>query len=308
MNFWQPLKGRHLTKNNRFISLLRDVAPIPPSPYDLTIATTSEDLRQIQALLVAHFGAPPTTPAFAPPLHLTDIHMMARRRSDGALRGCVRLSNANGAFEGHRIQTIDCLCVHPEDRQTQRLVPQLLATLHRHAVPLGHLYHLFLKEGRPIPGLSPVYSSTYAFRRRREDLKPLLTPRHITTALANRLIKAYQRIYPSALYLGFDTPNQDWWFWKRGSAWALACVQNAYQTHPEGGRIGLWTALFRSEDADAEEAFEAMVDMAAYKWNWTDRVFVRERGSWSEDGPFHWYTYQWSTNAVPGANYGILVI
>jgi hypothetical protein len=55
-------------------------------------------------------------------------------------------------------------------------------------------------------------------------------------------------------------------------------------------------------------AFEAMVDMAAYEWNWTDRVFVRERGSWSEDGPFHWYTYQWSTNAVPGANYGILVI
>ena len=51
-----------------------------------------------------------------------------------------------------------------------------------------------------------------------------------------------------------------------------------------------------------------MVDMAAYEWNWTDRVFVQERDSWSEDGPFHWYTYQWSTNAVPGSNYGILVI
>lgn len=299
MGFWQDLKGRYRSPTARFTSLVREDVALPEasrssSPYDLVLLGP-EDLDRLQAFLTQHYAA-------SPPLSPRDIHVAAVR--DGALRGSVRLTAAKGLFEGHAVYTIDCLCVHPEDR-AQQMASRLLATLHRYGVPRGYRYHVFLKEGRPLPGLPPLYSSTYVFRRRalKESSNP---PTVIPTALAYRLLAAYRSVRPDVFFLGSDTPNQTWWFWKRGPAWALACVQDAYQCHPEGGRIGMWTAFFRSEDAT--RAFNEMVDAAPFAWSWTDRVFVEDMAGWREDGPFHWYTYQWSTSLVPGSNYGILVV
>ena len=53
---------------------------------------------------------------------------------------------------------------------------------------------------------------------------------------------------------------------------------------------------------------ERMVDSVPYDWVWMDRVWLPEGNSgWMSDGAFHWYAYQWHTNATVKRFYGLIV-
>jgi len=118
--------------------------------------------------------------------------------------------------------------------------------------------------------------------------------------------------------------NQQWFFWKEGREWILFCVQDSWQMH-KGGRIGWMTACFASEPMRGDR-FEELVDSVPYAWVWMDRVWLPEGSQswmpdgvplkgdtlhhpsrWMMDGSFHWYAYQWHTNATVKRFYGLIV-
>ena len=94
----------------------------------------------------------------------------------------------------------------------------------------------------------------------------------------------------------------------------------------KGGRIGWMTACFASEPMRGDR-FEEMVDSVPYAWVWMDRVWLPEDSSskwmmdssvlseqnlgcpfqWTRDGSFHWYAYQWHTNATVKRFYGLII-
>jgi len=104
-----------------------------------------------------------------------------------------------------------------------------------------------------------------------------------------------------------DLPNQTWRFWKKGLSWILMGFQDAYQTY-QGGTVGTLSAFFSAGPSSLENVWEALVDSAPFDWIWADQAFVKgHRSLWSSDGPFHWYTYQWSTCIALSDQYCLMV-
>ena len=218
-----------------------------------------------------------------------------------------------GRFDNHPIHIIDCFCIHPSRRRTG-LATKLLATLHAYTNDRGLRYSLFLKEGRPIPHQDSLYSSAYVFRKT-GALKVPLSPRAargpkdpLSPHAAECLVRAYRVLRPEMLWV-YDVrnTNQRWFFWKEGLRFVLFCVQNAHQTF-QGDRVGWITALIASEPVPWQP-FESLVDGTGYDWIWMDAVWLPEETpiKWTQDGPFHWYAYQWSTNLPRQRFYGLVV-
>jgi hypothetical protein len=215
--------------------------------------------------------------------------------------GTIRYKYA-GHFEDNPIHIIDCFCIHPSKRKSG-LATKLLATLHAYTNDRGLKYSLFLKEGRPLPSQEPLYSSAYVFRRVRGGLKGSLSP-----LKAERLVRAYRSVKPEMLWIyDVHNTNQRWFFWKEGLQFVLFCVQNAWQTF-RGGSVGWITAFIASEPVPWTP-FESLVDGSGYDWIWMDEAWVPESTPviWTQDGPFHWYAYQWSTNLLIKRFYGLVV-
>jgi len=293
-SFWNRLLPSSRTE--RFESLIRPLA-IP------TITATKATNRDIPALLQFlehYFGTPPSSPVFRPildPVH--EIILFVKENTQ--LVATIRYKYA-GLFEQMPIHVIDCFCVHPSKRGSG-LATQLLASLHAYTNGIDLRYSLFLKEGRALPKTEPLYSSHYVFRPQiRGDLKHSLSPQR-----AVALVATYRQLHPDTLWL-YDVrnTNQHWLFWKEGYEWILLCIQDAFQIHQKG-RIGWITACFASEPMRSKP-FEQLVEGAPYDWIWMDRIWLPEGSTdWKEDGPFHWYPYQWSTNLQVKRFYGLVV-
>jgi hypothetical protein len=207
-----------------------------------------------------------------------------------------------GRFDKEPIHIIDCFCIHPSKRKTG-LATKLLAALHAYTNDRGLRYSLFLKEGRPVPGQDPLYSSAYVFRRTTGPLKESLSP-----LKASALVAAYRAFRPEMLWVyDISNTNQRWFFWKTGLHFVLFCVQNAHQTFRDG-RVGWITAFIASEPVPWHP-FESLVDGTGYDWIWMDQVWLPESTpvKWTQDGPFHWYAYQWSTNLQFSRFYGLVM-
>jgi len=294
-SFWsnyRPAQG-----NKRFESLIR---PLQIEPLINTTIATDRDVPAILAFLERHFGQPPKTPVLRPVLDPSKEIILVVQ-DHGTIEATIRYKYA-GRFEGQPIHVIDCFCARTRGTG---LATKLLATLHHYTNDLGLRYSLFLKEGRPLPAARSLYSSTYVYRALkgpREDLKASLSPR-----VAERLVAAYRQLHPDTVWV-YDVrnTNQHWLFWKEGREWILLCVQDSYQWK-EGGRIGWMTACFASEPMRGE-AFERLVDQAPFDWIWMDRIWLSAATStWTVDGPFHWYLYQWTTNLQISRFYGLIV-
>jgi Acetyltransferase (GNAT) family len=296
-SFWSNLLRPSGTK--RFESLIR---PLTIEPISAHLAT-NRDVPKVLAFLEQHFGSPPKTPVLRPVLDPSNsIILMVQDQSE--LVATIRYKYA-GQFEGQPVHIIDCFCIHPSKRGSG-LGTKLLATLHHYTMEQGLRYSLFLKEGRPLPFHTPLYSSTYVYRQLKGVFK---SPGAISLSphRASALVAAYRQFHPDVPWLNDSkNENQLWLFWKEGLEWILICVQDAFQTM-QGGRIGWMTACFASEPLRSG-AFEALVESAPYSWIWMDRVWLPENAEgWTSDGPFHWYAYQWSTNCRFERFYGLVV-
>jgi hypothetical protein len=298
-HFWSNLIWP--TGTNRFEALTRPLSNISLAN---TYTASSGDVPALGQFLEQHFGTPPKSPVFRPVLDPSkEIILFVRDQT--TIVASIRYRYA-GRFDNHPIHIIDCFCIHPTRRRTG-LATALLTALHHYTMAQGLQFSLFLKEGRALPHHRPLYSSSYVFRGSLSGpgsghLKRALSPR-----VAEALVRAWLQLNPGALWV-YDVANtnQQWFFWKEGREWILFCVQDAWQTH-KGGRIGWMTACFASEPMRGDR-FEELVDAVPFDWVWMDRVWLPEGNSgWMSDGAFHWYAYQWHTNATMKRFYGLIV-
>jgi GNAT superfamily N-acetyltransferase len=321
--FWRGVESTGNSQQQRFLRVVRSLVSSPTLPFRFSFATL-QDAEHLQEFLQANFAAGSSKqPRLVVPLcpSAEELVLQAFPAADAAdPAGCIRFKKS-GFFEGNPIHLIDAFCVHPTYRK-RGLATALLTTLHVETQARGMLYSLFLKEGAALPiSHPPLYSSTYLYCRVGDlcpaDLHPLrvLAP---SAALVNAYIKAYQALRPETfVYWDPANPNQMWRLWREGHAWLLLCVQDAYQEIPnaegQNERIGWMTALLESpgfvSDSRRPVVLDSLLRTTPYPWIWTDRVLVGDSPSaaWRPDGPFHWYSYGWTTCLRPSANYVLVV-
>lgn len=298
MSFWNSYSKPYTDK--RFESIQ---SRIPPPPTTLSILVAEQEhIPELTEFLTKYFGDR-KHPTLHPVLNKNDLILYTRTKEDRQIQATIRYKYA-GKFENQPIYLIDCFC--SKERKTG-IASQLLSALHTRTEHIP--YALFLKEGRPVPGQEPLYSSHYVFRRTHQNsLSPLCFS--LSRRQAFVLVEAYRSIYRNMFWLGSESnPNQSWRLWKNteNSLWALACFQDSFQ-ETGGERIGWMTAYI----GNCDEGLEYVVDSSPYPLVWADRVWVRNLDRWMADGPFHWYSYRWTTGLLPAAGstrgcYGIVV-
>lgn len=296
MSFWNSYAKPHTDKRFQAIQS----RTLSPTTLSILVAK-QEHVPELTTFLTTYFGGA-NHPTLRPVLNPSKNELILFTRTEQAdIQATIRYKYA-GQFENQPIYLIDCFC--SKERRTG-IASQLLIALHARTEHVP--YALFLKEGLPVPGQEPLYSSHYVFRRTKPPLSPLchsLSPRQ-----AFALVEAYRGVYKDMFWLGSESnPNQSWRLWKRGALWALACFQDSFQETGENERIGWMTAYI----GNCDEGLECVVDSSPYPLIWADRVWIRDLTKWMVDGPFHWYSYRWTTGLLPatgatGGCYGIIV-
>ena len=329
MSFWAPYKGHATAK--RF-----EEYRAPIHPMDTEGVTIESYSLELQRFLEDQFGSvlksrppafseetkrgPPHRPTWSAeeefggahnprPTWSAEEEFVVARSTNGTLLGCGHVVSRPPLFEGHPIYPTDWLCVAKDHRKTG-LTSRILQVGYSYLRSKGVHTCLYLKEGAPmrIP-MPPLYSSTYLYRRT-DHLKASLSPckaAPIRPGKAARLMNLIRQVRPTTFILhSEDLPNQTWRFWKKGLSWILMGFQDAYQTY-QGGTVGTLSAFF-SAGPSLVGVWEALVDSAPFDWIWADQAFVKgHRSLWSSDGPFHWYTYQWSTCIALSDQYCLMV-
>ena len=293
MSFWESYRGCPTEK--RFQPVKRGL--LPPITIHSEVARAA-DIPELTTFLTTYFGDK-DHPVLKPVLKVGDQELILFTRTPQGIQSTIRYKYA-GTFEGQPIYLIDCFCA--KERKTG-VASQLLAALHMKTeqTPCA----LFLKEGKQVLGQTALYTSCYMYRRRKSMTDSCLS---LNSEKAYALVNAYRRVYKDFFWLAnVDNPNQHWRLWKRGSLWSLACFQDSFQ-EKEGQRIG-WMTAFVGNTADG---IEALADACPFPWIWADQCWISEVERWSLDGPFHWYTYRWTTSLRPTAGlalgcYGIVV-
>jgi GNAT superfamily N-acetyltransferase len=278
MSFWSSYQTRPTQK--RFEDTRSDHRIVRIESYS----------PEIRLFLQEFFGATAALKSRPPPFSSAAEFVVART-PDGALLGCGHVATEPSFFEGHPVHATDWLCVVPAHRNTG-LTSRILSVGYSYLRDKGIHHCIYLKEGQPMRMTSsPLYSSTYLFRRilGSGDLKNSLSPPR-----ASRLMAQIRRVRPDTFILHSETLlNQTWRFWKWGLSWILMGFQDAYQSF-EGGTVGTLSAFFSAGPVLKAE-FEALLDSAPFSWIWADSAFVKDAEGWTVDGPFHWYAYQWAT-------------
>lgn len=304
-SFWGPVTSLEPSAT-RFTSHLRPSSlPLPPlsSTLKMSIAHSTEQLEHVCRFLESNFGNPPKTPTLSPDIlsHRTSqIVISIQDISTSQIVASIRYKYA-GHFEKKQISLVDCFCIAPEWRK-KSLGTYLLTALHNYAMSLNIGFCLFLKESAPqFTFIRPFYSSSYLFTKVQTVQTKVQTMQTMQTPQANAIIRAFTSIYPDTFILMNIHPDQQaaihWRCFRSGSNLVLASFQDSGQIHTDGGKIGWCTGCLQTDFPNKTEVINEIIDSLPFDWIWIDRVFIKDtsRQRWKEDGPFHWYTYQWST-------------
>jgi len=282
-------------------------SPIGNNAVRITRATaTSELLTEICTYLRTYFGNPPHTPILDIPesqLLLQHDYLFFVRDKEGQIAGTIRyhytgklLADTPSAICPD-IYRVDAFCIRPDWRK-KGVGDYLLTELQRYATVKGQPYAMFLKEG---PHLSithiPFYSSVYVYRPIK--VKQVKHVQTISSIQAYHMMDLYHMIYPKVCIIRNQNGNQHWRYYKNGYSTILACFQDTYQ-YLENNKMAWCTAWLESsvvtDDIRREAAIELTSRLPSFDYVWMNKRWVGNHSAWKQDGGFHWYTYQWSTN------------
>lgn len=313
-SFWNGIDQSRV--NDRFVPQIRKNAPeLPRLPRGIIakLATTDEDLKETREFLEKNFGDPPRTPKFSPDLVKTAkeqiVIILEDKSNNNKIIGSIRFKYS-GHFEKKQVSVIDCFCISAEYRKTG-LGTYLLAALHKLTNEMGLKYSLFLKESAPVWTFrQPIYSSSYLFKKvmkkdENEHSNLKSTIKKLSHQDALRLIEIYREIYPDTFILintksTDNTRNLEWRLWHDWGHFILACFQNSYQTIDDksiGWCTGWLESSYQNIDSKTRsKIIDSMIHTLSYNYIWADATYIKDADGWGKDGPFHWYTYQWSTN------------
>jgi GNAT superfamily N-acetyltransferase len=309
MVFWTiaPL----LSARAPFSSHVIEKDPIP-SPIDnaaIRITRTNAApklVTEICTYLRTYFGNPPHTPVLDIPescLLLKHDYLFYIKDKEGRIAGTIRyrytgeLLVDTSSASCPSIYRVDAFCIRPDWRK-KGLGDYLLTELQHYATTNGQPYAMFLKEGPHLSITSfPLYSSSYVYRA--IQVTQVSQVQTISSVQAYCMMDIYHRIYPTVCIIRNQNGNQHWRYYKQGYSTILACFQDTYQ-RLEGKKIAWCTAWLESsvvtDEIREEAALELTSTLPLFDYVWMNKKWVGHHSAWKQDGGFHWYTYQWSTN------------
>ena len=326
MVFWDtyPLWNIFQAKVNKdaFKSLIFNREAIEsPTGVEAIIIKQDENekyLNDISVFLKGNFGNPPRTPI----LNIPSEKLLNKRDTiiivldiDKNIIGCVRYHYL-GIFANDlapHIYCVDCFCVNKRWRR-RGVGDYLLTTLHRFVNRFNIPYSLFLKEGPKVSTIvSPLYTSKYVFRKL-EPVEKSMNVQPLTINQAYALMDIMAELNPTIIIRNTDQKNQNWKLYKNGTYKVLACFQDTYQEFKENEKMNkmCWgTAWFESPNMTDDYREEASKELSAvmfpeFDYVWMDKSWVGSETEWKDDGPFHWYSYQWTSGVNIKRNYCIL--
>ena len=272
-------------------------------PVTFPLEIKMKKTNRIKYFLKDYFGNPPKTPVLdIPEDKLYGTKDVILYVEDKYIIGCVRYHYI-GTFLDKEIYCVDCFCIHPLWRK-KGVGDYLLTMLHiyvnKHNIP----YSLFLKEGNLNVLHPPLYSSIYVYRKTEKSDNSVID---ISIVDAYKLIDIYCECNPIFVIKNRDNKNQHWKLYKKGKV--LACIQDTYQRF-EGNKIGwitAWICLSSTSTSNTNSAKQISDSMyGTFDYIWGNKKWTGNSKEWKNDGPFHWYSYQW-TSALSFNSYCILM-
>jgi len=291
MVFWKSYNPLYNT--SKFTTQL-SIKSILDSPTGFA-AEIATNYNEIKEFLHAYFRIHPDV-VYDASFEKTDFILIVRDKEK--LVGCIRY-HLVGTIE-QPIHLVDCFCIHPEWRR-KGVGDYLLHNLHHRMKDKP--YAIFLKEGAPLP-IQSFYNSIYVYRHVLHH-----STSHVTTIpikLAYRLLTIYQQ-FNSFLMIAIPSSNQIWRLYKHGHCSILACIQDTRQTlhDKKMGWITAWiespgiTDIMR-KDASYQLSEVDQFDLIWMDWRWINYSTDK---NWIVDGPFYWYTYQWTSSILIHKSY-----
>lgn len=321
MVFWKSLPIGYLLKSLIPLSPFHrldfypEVDAVAPLPSSLTIQRIKgshpieeKETKELCEFLWMYFGNPPHHPRLEIPerflLGEKDL-LLCVREEKKTLVGVVRyhyIGRFLSVAEEPEIYSVDCFCIHPQWRG-KKVGDRMLSELQRFANEMGKPFACFLKEGPMVSILHrPMYSGEYAYRRIDKKEKyhsPRIYP--LSTLQMERMMKTYRRINPSAWIIWDNTSQrQQWLLYTRNSCYVWVCIQPSDQTI-QGQTIGWVTGWLESSELTDEFREEALYTIAcskehSYDYLWVNKKWTGHSAQWKQDGPFHYYPFQWSSS------------
>jgi len=316
MVFWNtyPLYNVLQSKFNRniFKSQIFDRELLEsPTGVEVLIVNSRQNSKYVSDVcefLKKNFGTPPKTPILNIPendLLNENDHLMILKDVDKKIVGCIRYHYL-GIFvtnENEEIFCEDCFCVNKQWRG-KGVGDYLLTQLHIYVNKNNIPYSLFLKEGKSLSIVhSPIYTGTYVYRlllatNNSENIKSL------TIIQAYTLMDLFREVtFGIFIIRNIYSTNQIWKLYKKGTYTVLICFQDAYQSFEEDGKmkkiawVNAWIESPNMTDNIREEASKELSDSMypEFDYIWMNKEWVGNESLWKTDGPFHWYSYQWTT-------------
>lgn len=274
---------------------------------------------EVSEFLRNNFGKPPKTPILDIPddqlLNKKD-HIIILRDIDREIVGCIRYHYL-GIFttnKNEEIYCVDCFCVNKKWRG-KGVGDYLLTHLHIYVNQNNIPYSMFLKEGGNLSIINtPLYSSIYVYRELK-DVCESVNVKSLTTNQAYSLMDIFRELkFELFIIRNIHSTNQIWKLYKKDTYKILVCFQDAYQRFEKDGKIKkiVWaTAWIESSNVTDNIRKEASKELSDtmypdFDYVWMNNEWTGKGSIWSNDGPFHWYTYQWSSGINIKKSYCIL--
>lgn len=328
MVFWKTYPIEQFIKIkcnfNVFKSLIFNKIPIiSPTGIESSIITSCDTsvVTEIQQFLRKYFGNPPKTPIFDIPMSQLlgeDDHIIYLRDIDKNIVGCIRY-HFLGKFitsKNEAIYSVDCFCIHPQWRKKgvgDYLLTQLHIYVNKNKLP----YSLFLKEGSQLNIINPkLYSGMYVYKKTESSNSTNSNNIHILTKTEAYSLMDIFREFNKNIFIirNIKSNNQIWKLYRLETHKILVCFQDTFQRFYENNiskKIGWITAWIESpniSDYIREKASSELADSMfnQYDYIWMNKEWSGNSDKWSNDGLFHWYTYQWTTSIHIKKEYCIL--
>jgi N-acetylglutamate synthase-like GNAT family acetyltransferase len=265
-------------------------------------------VSEIRDFIKNNFGSPPKTPIYNIPnrfLLSEKDHILVVKDIDRLIVGCVRFHflGTYASSDNEEIYCVDCFTVNKKWRG-KGLGDYLLTYLHTYVNNNNIPYCMFLKEGFSLSIVhSPIYTGIYVYR---ELLEQRITEniKDLSVVQAYRLMDLFREINPRMFIIrNIKSENQKWKIYKKDKNKILACFQDAFQSFEEDKKIkkiGWCTGWIESSGITDEFREEASRELSAsmfpeFNYIWMNKEWVGNEKIWKVDGPFNWYTYQWTS-------------
>ena len=297
-------------------------------------------VSEIRKFIKKNFGSPPKTPILDIPesqLLGAKDHIVIVRDIAGQLVGCIRYHYL-GEFvkPNQEIYCVDCFTVINSWRR-RGLGDYLLTFLHNYVNEHNIPYAMFLKEGQNLSIIhAPLYTGIYVFRELQSNKSISNSIRVLTPAHAYRLMDISSELNQMLIIRNINSTNQYWKLYEKGLYKVLVCFQDAYQSfeakrpeakrpeakRPEAKRPEAnnkmkkicwatgWIESPNMTDEYREEASRELSDSMYpdFDYVWMNKKWIgnNRTSEWKIDGPFHWYSYQWTSSININNSYCIL--